>query len=67
MDQTAPQGPPWWWCLEHSRVEAPEGCANIVRLGPYATREEASRALELARERTESWDHDPAWNDDPDE
>lgn len=64
MDETGTVGPPWWWCLEHAAVEGPEGCPNIVRLGPYPTHEEATRALELARERTEAWDHDPDWNDD---
>ena len=33
-------------------------------LGPYATREEAQRALETAHERTEQWDEeDRAWNE----
>lgn len=33
-------------------------------LGPYATREEAQRALESAHERTEQWDEeDKAWNE----
>jgi hypothetical protein len=33
-------------------------------LGPYATREEAERALATAHERTEEWDEeDRAWNE----
>jgi hypothetical protein len=33
-------------------------------LGPYATREEAERALATAHERTEKWDEeDRAWNE----
>jgi hypothetical protein len=33
-------------------------------LGPYATREEAERALVTAHERTETWDdEDRAWNE----
>lgn len=32
-------------------------------LGPYATREEAERAVDIARERTDAWDEDDAaWN-----
>ena len=57
--------PPYWWCLDHQRVEDSSGCANNVRLGPFDTREEAERALEIAKERTEAWDHDPRWSDDP--
>ena len=34
------------------------------RLGPYKTREEAERALELVEERNEAYDNDPRWNDD---
>ncbi|HVQ18683.1 MAG TPA: hypothetical protein VMT27_06560 [Actinomycetes bacterium] len=56
-------GPPYWWCLDHARVEGNDGCPNTVRLGPYDTYEDAAAALEHARERTEAWDHDPKWND----
>lgn len=32
------------------------------RMGPYATREEAEKALETARRRTQAWDDvDRAW------
>jgi hypothetical protein len=55
-------GGPWYWCLKHGRVEPAEGCANIDRLGPYRTREEAETALDRAHERTERWDaEDDAW------
>jgi hypothetical protein len=54
----------WWYCLRHKTVEQGDGCGNTDRLGPYATPEEASRALEKAAERTEAWDSDPRWNDD---
>jgi hypothetical protein len=66
MEQPVSAGPPWWWCLDDACVEGPEGCANTVRLGPYELYADAARALEIARERSESWDHDPAWNDDID-
>ncbi len=54
----------WWFCLKHNRVEQQKGCANAERLGPYATREEAGRALQTAAERNERWDNDPNWGDD---
>lgn len=56
----------FWFCLNHHRVEGPEGCRNQDRLGPYATEAEAARALETAAERTEAWDRDPDWNDEAD-
>jgi hypothetical protein len=56
QQMTNVDGPPWYWSLTHSRVEGPEGDPNDQRLGPYQTREEAERALEIARRRTEEWD-----------
>ena len=54
----------WFYCLDHKTVEPKEGCRAEVRLGPYATREEAARALEKVGERNEEWDTDPDWNDE---
>lgn len=54
----------YWFCLNHHAVEPADGCPVRDRLGPYATYDEASRALEKVRERNEEWDNDPAWNDD---
>jgi len=53
----------YWYCLTHKTVEPRDGCKNADRLGPYATREEASRAMDKVAERNESWDNDPDWND----
>ena len=46
----------WWYCLKHHQVEGDDGCPGKDRLGPYATREEAGRALELVQERNREWD-----------
>ena len=50
----------FWWCLSHGRVEGSstddEGCANMDRLGPYDTHEQAATALERARARTAEQD-----------
>ncbi len=55
----------YYYCLVHSAVEpADAGCRNEDRLGPYASKEEASHALESVAERNEAWDNDPRWNDD---
>ena len=54
----------YWFCLKHQAVEGAEGCRSQDRLGPYATADEASRALDKVAERNENWDNDPDWNDD---
>ena len=54
----------YWFCLKHKTVEPREGCRNQDRLGPYSSRDEASRALDKVEERNEEWDSDPDWNDD---
>jgi hypothetical protein len=46
----------WWYCLRHQTVEPDEGCPAKDRLGPYATREDAARALETVHRRNEEWD-----------
>jgi hypothetical protein len=54
----------YYFCLEHHRVEGDDGCPPGDRLGPYASAEEAARALEKVAERNDAWDNDPRWNDD---
>ncbi|GAA4877647.1 MULTISPECIES: hypothetical protein [Saccharopolyspora] len=47
----------WFFCLKHHAVEpASQACRAADRLGPYPDPETASRALEIARERTEAAD-----------
>ncbi len=57
----------YWYCIKHAAVEGEQGCRAKDRLGPYETEEEAARALEIAAEKTEAWEHDPVWNDDVDD
>jgi hypothetical protein len=54
----------WWWCLEHNRVEQGPGCANMARLGPYASEQEAAGALDRTPARTEAEDARDAAEDD---
>jgi hypothetical protein len=55
--------PVYYFCLDHGLVEGAVGCRAEVRLGPYATFDEASRALDSARRRTELWDAaDDEWD-----
>lgn len=57
----------YWYCLKHDRVESEQVCQGADRMGPYASRRDAERALESAAQRTEAWDNDPRWNDGEDE
>lgn len=61
-----PMADTYWFCLTHHTVESDDGCRAAERLGPYDSRAEAERALDKVAERNESWDNDPAWNDDAD-
>ncbi len=55
----------WWYCLRHHQVERYGGCRAADRLGPYATREEASHAMERVAERNEAWEEeDERWKDE---
>ncbi|MFR9722396.1 hypothetical protein ACL02R_03345 [Streptomyces sp. MS19] len=58
----------WFYCIRHQKVEEGPDCPAKDRLGPYATRDEAEHAMDLARERNENWRNDRRWNDpDPDD
>ena len=52
------EGPQWFYCLKHHKVEEALGCRAQDRLGPYDTREEAEHALEKVKERNAAWDDD---------
>lgn len=62
-----PSRPSWYYCLDHKTVEPEDGCRADVRLGPYATPEEAARALEKVQQRNDNWDNDPAWSEEEEE
>jgi hypothetical protein len=55
----------YWYNTATGQVETDDdrGQAQDV-MGPYETREEASRALQSARQRTEKWDQeDREWEE----
>ncbi|QKW19360.1 hypothetical protein HUT16_10005 [Kitasatospora sp. NA04385] len=64
--RSKPTGQPgeWFYCIKHHKVEEGPDCPAKDRLGPYASREEAARALETAAERNQEWRDDPRWNDE---
>lgn len=51
----------WFYCLKHKRVEHGPGCPDRDRMGPYDSENEATNALQRAKERNEEWE---AKNDD---
>lgn len=55
----------WWYCIEHKTVEGDAvACKAVDRLGPYASRDDASHALEKVAERNEKWKADDEWGED---
>lgn len=57
----------YWFNTRTRQVEEGHQSDWSDLLGPYPTREEAARALETARERTERWDEeDRRWEDGED-
>jgi len=54
----------WFYCLDHRTVEPVDGCRAAVRIGPFPTREDAAKALEIVERRNREWDNDPEWSED---
>ena len=55
----------WWYDLKTKSAVQDQKAGKVTdRLGPYASREEAERALDRVAERNEDFDNDPRWNDD---
>jgi hypothetical protein len=47
----------WWYSLTRHAVEDDDGpTPGKDRLGPFATQDEAARALETVQRRNEEWD-----------
>ncbi len=53
----------FYWCIRHNRVESDANlCPAKHRIGPFASEEDASHALEKVQERNESWEaEDKRW------
>jgi hypothetical protein len=60
-----PVGKPgeWFYCIQHGKVEEGPECPAKDRLGPYPSRADAGRAMEISAERNEDWETDPRWHD----
>ena len=59
---------PFWFNVDTGAVETDETRSRDANvLGPYESEDDARRALEKARERTEEWDaEDREWEQGPD-
>ncbi|MGJ7440569.1 SPOR domain-containing protein [Aquipuribacter sp. MA13-6] len=56
----------FWFNTETKQVEQGRQSHYTNRMGPYPTREAASKALETAAARTEKWDEeDEGWEKGP--
>lgn len=58
----------YWYNVSSGQVESDDNKSQGDDLmGPYDSQEEASKALQTARERTEKWDaEDKAWEEGED-
>jgi hypothetical protein len=55
----------WWYNHKTGQVEEGPQSLGLDRDGPYATREDAERAPEIAQERARKWaEEDAAEGDD---
>ena len=60
MSDSGPGGG-YFWCLRHHRVETGDDiCPAQFRLGPYASADDATRALETVEKRNEALDAEDA-------
>ncbi|HWL02335.1 MAG TPA: methionine aminopeptidase [Microbacteriaceae bacterium] len=48
----------YWYNDRTGEVEIGPQSLAIDRIGPFKTREEAERALDIVRQRSEAWDQD---------
>lgn len=62
----------YWFNTKTGQVESDtdeDRARSADLLGPYESRDEAARALEIAREKTEKWDEaereDDNWDNNP--
>jgi hypothetical protein len=60
-------GTEYWYNTKTGRVEAsedPERARSADLMGPYSSEDEASRALEIAAQRTAAWDEEDRAEDE---
>lgn len=53
----------WWFNHRTGEVEFGRKSLSMDRDGPYESEEEARRAPEIARQRSEQWDRDERFDD----
>jgi hypothetical protein len=61
MNDSGPGRGAYYWCLRDNRVETGDDvCPAQYRLGPYASADDATRALETVEKRNAAWDAEDA-------
>ena len=61
MSDSGSGGGGYFWCLRHNAVEAGDDiCPAQFRLGPYASADDATRALETVEKRNAAWEAEDA-------
>ena len=61
MNDSGSGGGGYFWCLRHNRVESGDDlCPAQFRLGPYASADDATHALETVEKRNATWDAEDA-------
>jgi hypothetical protein len=45
----------WWFNTKTQKAEFGRQTGSLNRMGPFASEQEAQRAMEIARERSKQW------------
>lgn len=53
----------FWFNLNTGQVEVGKQTAAIYRVGPFSSREEAARALQVLAERARAWQSEEDYDD----
>jgi len=53
----------WWFNTKTQEVEEGPQSLSTLRVGPFATREDAARANDIIAERARAWAEEDAEND----
>ena len=58
-----PDDPTWWYNIHTREVEHGRVSPGPDRLGPFKTKEDAARALEIVKQRAREWADEDARDD----
>lgn len=58
-----PDDPTWWYNIHTGAIEHGRVSPGPDRLGPFTTKEQATRALDIVKERARKWEEEDARED----